>query len=102
MTITPDQVKTLLDGGIAPGPYYVDEDWGDDILGNEQGHAMSFGPQLRMKIEGMEGGEPALFAAAPDLARTVIDQAEKIEKLMRMLDRTDAELHEYRNEFGDL
>lgn len=42
------------------------------------------------------------YISTPKLAQTVIDQAEQIEKLKRMLDRTDAELHEYRNEFGDL
>lgn len=72
MTITPDQARELLDANLAPGPYYVEEDdWEGDIFGNAAGHSMSFAPQLRMKVEGKEGGELALFAAAPDMAETI-------------------------------
>ncbi|MGP9724806.1 hypothetical protein ACT3SZ_12410 [Corynebacterium sp. AOP40-9SA-29] len=77
MTITPDQARQLL-AAHTPG------NWG-----------LTMGARFPT-------GVAKLALAAPDLARTVIDQAEEIERLKRMLDTVDEELNNYRNQWGDL
>lgn len=75
MTITPDHAKTLLDGAT-PGPWR----WGTNpratLVGPENWHILQCGALLHP-----EEPDQNLIAAAPDLARTVIDQAEQIEKM---------------------
>ncbi|WP_420100161.1 hypothetical protein [Corynebacterium sp.] len=89
MTITPDQAQTLLDG-VTPGPWTAEEyddypgDRGVPIIGGGEpgtmeAHLTAYALTLNDPDQCERDG--ALIAAAPDLARTVIDQAEEIEKL---------------------
>lgn len=80
MTITPDQAKTLLDGAT-PGPWghYRPRggyDHPDPVFGRTPGDEVALVHRT---------GDYALISAAPDLARTVIDQAEEIERLKTAL-----------------
>lgn len=72
MTITPDQAKTLLDNVENTGRWYADY---DDEADATRLYDMDKGEKIT------DGGSWTLAASAPDLARTVIAQAEQIERL---------------------
>ena len=84
MTITPDQAHDLLDGAT-PGPWKKRR----DRDGTPIAVVVSAGPTDRHHImtaepacsEERAQADTGLIAAAPDLAQTVIEQAEKIKRL---------------------
>lgn len=72
MIIDYDRLKELADKA-GPGPWTVKEDWDEVIVANESGHAMSWGEQVRFKMEGGDKNvEPHLIALAPDMARELL------------------------------
>lgn len=83
MTDIVSRAKRLLEN-TTPGPWYPHEDeWDGDMVVNDAGREMSWhGEQLRVIIQ---AGNPIpdsdLIAAAPELAKAVIAQAEEIERL---------------------
>lgn len=91
MTITPDQAKTLLDA-ITPGPWEA-YDPGDGTVRLYAGEREK-SSQLLRDVDGsawrcalvyFDKPDGELLAAAPDLARTVIDQAEEIDRKKQAL-----------------
>lgn len=84
MTVTPDQARELLDG-VTPGPWKKRR----DRDGTPIAVVVSAGPTDRHHImtaepacsEERAQADTGLIAAAPDLAQTVIEQAEKIKRL---------------------
>lgn len=90
MTITPDQAKTLLDGST-PGPWELL--YRDTHPNAVPTNIEADGYCLATYDDGY-GGDPEwnnpagnlpLISAAPDIAQTVIDQAEEIDHLRRVL-----------------
>lgn len=79
MKIDYDRLKELADKA-GPGPWTVKEDWDEVIVANESGHAMSWGEQVRFKMEGgSKHVEPHLIALAPDMAQELLRLREGIE-----------------------
>lgn len=68
-----DELKELREL-VTPGPWYaVEDDWDEIIIGNEEGHSMWWGDQVRFKFEaGDQKHDPALVALAPELLDEVI------------------------------
>lgn len=67
-------LQRLLDGS-SPGPWTVknDDDWSETIVANECGHALTWGDQVRFKMEaGDTNTDPHLAALAPPLAEEVV------------------------------
>lgn len=72
MSFDYDRLKELADNA-PPGPWTVKEDWGEVIVANECGHEMSWGDQVRFKMEaGNKNFDPHLVALAPDMARELL------------------------------
>lgn len=74
MSIDYDRLRELANKHT-PGPWTVDinEDWGETIVANEAGHAMSWGDQVRFEMEaGDKNADPHLVALAPDMARELL------------------------------
>ena len=81
MTLNEDTIRELLDAST-PGPWTVEEDdWGDVIIGNAEGHRMGWGDQVRFNFEaGDIKADPQLVARAPELAADWIRMREALEK----------------------
>ena len=82
MTLPPlDQLKKLQ-AEATPGPWTVEEDdWGEVVVGNDEGHRMVWGDQVRFKFEaGNPKADPQLVALAPELARDWLRMREALEK----------------------
>ena len=72
--LTTARLQRLLDGS-SPGPWTAknDDDWNETIVANECGHALTWGDQVRFKMEaGDTNTDPHLAALAPELAEEVI------------------------------
>ena len=82
MSIDYDRLRKHLDKS-SPGPWYAtQDDWGDIIIGNEEGHSMGWGDQVRFKFEaGDKTHDPALVALAPDMARELLRLRDGIKTL---------------------
>lgn len=85
MTITADQAKTLI-GSATRGPWTAE----DSTVKDCHGWSIFVDEENRTAATATPG-DAALAAAAPDLARTVIDQATEIERLKSELDRMGRE-----------
>lgn len=75
-----DKLKELRER-ITPGPWYaVEDDWDEIIIGNEEGHRMGWGDQVRFIFEaGQPEHDPQLVALAPELLNEVIRLREVLE-----------------------
>lgn len=76
-------LQRLLDGS-SPGPWTVknDDDWNETIVANECGHALTWGDQVRFKMEaGDTNTDPHLAALAPPLAEEVLRMREALHDL---------------------
>ena len=70
--LTTTHLQHLLDQATA-GPWTVEDDGYDIIVGNAEGHRMGWGDQVRFKFEsGDKKHDPQLAAHAPELAKEVI------------------------------
>lgn len=79
--LTTTHLKHLLDQAT-PGPWTVEDDGYDIIVGNAEGHRMGWGDQVRFKFEaGDKKHDTALAAHAPELAEEVIRLREQSEGL---------------------
>lgn len=83
MSIDYDRLRELRDAAT-PGPWTVEDDGYDIIVGDEEGHSLGWGDQVRFKFEaGDQTHDPALVALAPDLAAEVIRLREGLVRLQR-------------------
>lgn len=103
MTITADHAKTLLDHAT-DGIWRSDRGHPDEVLPilsirQEKGGLVT-GTPIADEID--SDGDAAMILSAPDLARTVIAQAEEIGKLYTALRQRDQLIEDYRAEWGDL
>lgn len=72
MSIDYDLLREILKR-TTPGPWTVEDDGYDIIVGDEEGHSLGWGDQVRFKFEaGDQTHDPALVALAPDLARELL------------------------------
>lgn len=72
MSIDYDRLQKILERAT-PGPWTVEDDGYDIIVGDEEGHSLGWGDQVRFKFEaGDQTHDPALVALAPDLARELL------------------------------
>lgn len=79
--LTTTHLKCLLEQAT-PGPWTVEDDGYDIIVGNAEGHRMGWGDQVRFKFEaGDKKHDTALAAHAPELAEEVIRLRGEIEDL---------------------
>lgn len=86
--LTTARLQRLLDGS-SPGPWNVknDDDWNETIVANECGHALTWGDQVRFKMEaGDTNTDPHLAALAPELAQELIRLRERIEDLITAME----------------
>lgn len=90
MTITHERAKTLLDGAT-PRP------WRPDGNGVVRDIPRDEDLMTSDDIADCREADAPLIAAAPDLARTVIDQAEEIAKLRGMISRASCEIDALKN-----
>ena len=69
MTLNENTIRELLDAST-PGQWTVEEDdWEEVIVGNDRGHRMVWGDQVRFEFEaGNPKADPQLVALAPELA----------------------------------
>nr|DAG01094.1 MAG TPA: Ead/Ea22-like protein [Siphoviridae sp. ct6YY1] len=80
--LTTTHLKCLLEKAT-PGPWTVEDDGYDIIVGNAEGHRMIWGDQVRFKFEaGDKKHDPQLAAHAPELAEEVIRLRGEIEDLI--------------------
>nr|DAQ55632.1 MAG TPA: Ead/Ea22-like protein [Caudoviricetes sp.] len=80
--LTTTHLKRLL-YQATPGPWTVEDDGYDIIVGNAEGHRMIWGDQVRFKFEaGDKKHDPQLAAHAPELAEEVIRLRGEIEDLI--------------------
>lgn len=98
MTITPDHAKELLDHAT-DGIWTTDRDDPDEVfrilsIRQEKGGLVT-GTPIADEID--SDGDAAMILSAPDLARTVIDQAEEIAKLRGMISRASCEIDALKN-----
>ena len=95
MSIDYDRLQKILERAT-PGPWTVEDDGYDIIVGDEEGHSLGWGDQVRFKFEaGDQTHDPALVALAPDLARELLRLRDGVEQLREMcLLVRDASLHE--------
>lgn len=83
MSIDYDRLQKILERAT-PGPWTVEDDGYDIIVGDEEGHSLGWGDQVRFKFEaGDHKHDPALVALAPDLAAEVIRLREGLVRLQR-------------------
>lgn len=84
--LTTMHLKCLLDQAT-PGPWTVEDDGYDIIIGNGEGHRMGWGDQARFKFEaGHKKYDTALAALAPDLAQEVIRLRGEIKGLITAME----------------
>lgn len=86
--LTTARLQRLLDGS-SPGPWTAknDDDWNETIVANECGHALTWGDQVRFKMEaGDTNTDPHLAALAPELAQELIRLRERIEDLITAME----------------
>lgn len=84
--LTTMHLKCLLEQAT-PGPWTVEDDGYDIIVGNAEGHRMGWGDQVRFKFEaGDKKHDTALAAHAPELAEEVIRLREHIEGLITAME----------------
>lgn len=84
--LTTTHLKCLLEKAT-PGPWTVEDDGYDIIVGNAEGHRMIWGDQVRFKFEaGDKKHDLTLAAAAPQLAKEVIRLREHIEGLITAME----------------
>lgn len=84
--LTTMHLKCLL-AQATPGPWTVEDDGYDIIVGNAEGHCMGWGDQVRFKFEaGDKKHDTALAAHAPELAEEVIHLREHIEDLITAME----------------
>lgn len=81
--LTTTNLQHLLDQST-PGPWTVKENkWDETIVANEIGHQMVWGEQVRFEfIAGNLKADPQLAAAAPQLAKEVINLRDALGYLM--------------------
>ena len=81
MTLNENTIRELLEQAT-PGPWTVEEDdWEEVVVGNDEGHRMGWGDQVRFKFEaGDRKNDPALAALAPELAADWLRMREALEK----------------------
>lgn len=89
--ITADEARALLEG-TTPGPWRIEGSIGDDVPAIVSDDAEALVTEL---CEDATAEDVALMIAAPDLAATVITQAEEIERLSLMLARAHHVVREY-------
>ncbi|MDV2415954.1 hypothetical protein RAE07_11620 [Corynebacterium kefirresidentii] len=83
--LTTTHLKHLLEQAT-PGPWTVEDDGYDIIVGNAEGHRMGWGDQVRFKFEaGDKKHDTALAALAPELAEEVIRLREELQELRDQL-----------------
>lgn len=80
MSIDYDRLQKILER-VTPGPWTVEDDGYDIIVGNEEGHSLGWGgDQVRFNFEaGDLTHDPALVALAPDIARELLRLHDGIE-----------------------
>lgn len=84
--LTTTHLKCLLEKAT-PGPWTVEDDGYDIIVGNAEGHRMIWGDQVRFKFEaGDKKHDPQLAALAPQLAQEVIRLRGHIEELITVME----------------
>lgn len=94
-TVTADEARVLLAGaGVSPGPWTVEDD--GDIFVEAHGLRIAevcdiHGPRDDAGRSEATVGIAALMARAPDLARTVVAQAEEIARLREAIEGAHAE-----------
>lgn len=81
--ITTTHLKCLLEQAT-PGPWTVEDDGYDIIVGNAEGHRMGWGDQVRFKFEaGDKKHDTALAALAPELAQEVLRMRRELNSIRR-------------------
>ena len=82
MTLPTLEKLKQLQAEATPGPWTVEEDdWEEVVVGNDEGHRMVWGDQVRFKFEaGNPKADPQLVALAPPLLAEVIRLREALEK----------------------
>lgn len=84
--LTTTNLQKLLDQAT-PGPWTVEDDGYDIIVGNAEGHRMGWGDQVRFKFEaGDKKHDTALAALAPELAQEVIRLRGEIKGLIAAME----------------
>ena len=84
--LTTTHLKHLLDQATT-GPWTVEDDGYDIIVGNAEGHRMGWGDQVRFKFEaGDKKHDTALAALAPELAQEVIRLRGEIKGLIAAME----------------
>lgn len=74
-------LKCLLEQAT-PGPWTVEDDGYDIIVGNAEGHRMGWGDQVRFKFEaGDKKHDTALAALAPELAQEVLRMRRELKSM---------------------
>lgn len=92
MTDTIEELKELL-SNATPGQWTVEDDGYDIIVGNEEGHRMGWGDQVRFKFEaGNKKHDPQLAALAPELAEEVLRMRNELTNLQEEA-RAAAKIH---------
>ena len=69
MSIDYDRLQKIRERAT-PGPWTVEDDGYDIIVGDEEGHSLGWGDQVRFKFEaGDQTHDPALVALAAEVIR---------------------------------
>ena len=90
--LTTTHLQHLLDQAT-PGPWTVEDDGYDIIIGNAEGHRMGWGDQVRFKFEaGHKKHDTALAALAPQLAEEVLRMRNELTNLQEEA-RAAAKIH---------
>ncbi|MEK0056881.1 hypothetical protein [Corynebacterium sp. KPL2825] len=90
--LTTMHLKCLLEKAT-PGPWTVEDDGYDIIVGNAEGHRMGWGDQVRFKFEaGDKKHDPQLAALAPELAEEVLRMRNELTNLQEEA-RAAAKIH---------
>lgn len=90
--LTTTHLKRLL-YQATPGPWTVEDDGYDIIVGNAEGHRMGWGDQVRFKFEaGDKKHDPQLAALAPELAEEVLRMRNELTNLQEEA-RCAAKIH---------
>lgn len=90
--LTTMHLKCLLEQAT-PGPWTVEDDGYDIIVGNAEGHRMGWGDQVRFKFEaGHKKYDTALAALAPQLAEEVLRMRNELTNLQEEA-RAAAKIH---------
>ena len=88
MTLNENTIRELLDAST-PGQWTVEEDdWEEVIVGNDRGHRMVWGDQVRFEFEaGNPKADPQLVALAPELAADWLRMRNDLVHLARILEQ---------------